>query len=133
MIRHRHRKMTQKPSLSKPNRRSRFEDKIEGQLQSAAVSYRYEHLRIPYHVERFYKPDFVLDNGIMLEVKGFFTGADRSKHLLIQAQHPELDIRFIFQNANNRLSKQSKTTYAGWCEKHGFKWAEGIVPEVWLK
>ena len=42
---------------------------------------------------------------------------DRRKHLAIQKQHPELDIRFVFSNAQAKLYKGSKTRYSGWCEK----------------
>jgi hypothetical protein len=47
--------------------------------------------------------------------------------------HPELDIRFVFGNAQTRLSKRSATTYAAWCDKHGFKWAHKHVPDEWLE
>ena len=33
--------------------------------------------------------------------------ADRKKHLLIKEQHPELDIRFVFSRAGNKLSSKS--------------------------
>jgi hypothetical protein len=54
-------------------------------------------------------------------------------HLLIKEQHPNLDIRFLFQNANNKIRKGSKTTYAQWCEKNDIKWCEKIIPDTWLK
>ena len=52
---------------------------------------------------------------------------------LIKKQYPELDIRFVFMNANNKIYKGSKTTYAMWANKHGFEWAEKNIPEEWLK
>ena len=79
-----------------------------------------------------YTPDFLLPNGIIIESKGRFVTADRQKHLLIQKQHPDLDIRFVFSNSRSRISKQSKTTYAMWCEKHGFLYADKLIPEEWL-
>jgi hypothetical protein len=80
-----------------------------------------------------YTPDFLLlDNGIYVETKGRFVTADRQKHLLMKAQHPALDIRFVFDNPNARISKQSRTTYAMWCEKHGFKYAKKSIPQAWL-
>lgn len=72
-------------------------------------------------------------NGIIIETKGRFMTADRQKHLMIQQDHPDLDIRFVFNNPNARISKTSKTTYAKWCEKYGFKYAKGSIPEAWLK
>ena len=47
--------------------------------------------------------------------------------LAVKKQHPELDIRFIFQR-NNTLTKRSKTTYGDCCDKHGFPWC--IYPHL---
>ena len=47
--------------------------------------------------------------------------------LAVKEQNPELDIRFVFQR-NNTLSKNSKTTYGAWCEKHGFPYC--IFPNI---
>ena len=52
--------------------------------------------------------------------------------MLIQKQHPELDIRFVFTNENSRLNKKSKTTYGNWCEKYNFKYATKLVPIEWV-
>lgn len=83
-------------------------------------------------VERSYTPDFILDNGIVIETKGLFTVEDRKKHLYIQQDHPYLDLRFVFQNANNKITKRSKTSYAAWCEKYGFRWANKLIPAEWF-
>lgn len=79
-----------------------------------------------------YHPDFQLPNGILIECKGWFRPQDRSKHLCIKSQHPELDICFVFSNPDARLSKKSKTTYAQWCRTHGFKFGKKFVPLEWL-
>lgn len=79
-----------------------------------------------------YTPDFVLDNGIIIETKGLFTTEDRQKMRLIRAQYPELDIRMVFSNANARIAKKSPTTYAKWCETYGFPWAHKVIPGEWL-
>jgi hypothetical protein len=78
-----------------------------------------------------YTPDFVLEGGIIIEAKGRFTAYDRAKHLLLKAQHPELDIRLVFQY-DNKLSSKSKTRYSDWCNKHDIKYAIREVPEEWL-
>lgn len=80
-----------------------------------------------------YTPDFPLPNGIIIETKGRFLTADRQKHILIKQQLPDLDIRFVFSNSRARISKQSKTTYADWCVKHGFQYADKVVPTAWLR
>ncbi|MGL5934576.1 MAG: hypothetical protein ACRCZI_03020, partial [Cetobacterium sp.] len=71
-------------------------------------------------------------NGVIVEAKGEFTAKDRKKHLLIRAQYPQLDIRFVFSNPQSRISKTSRVTYAMWAEKHGFKYSKGTIPSEWL-
>ena len=114
--------------------RSGLEDKVSKQLQESGVSFEYETLKIQYEVNetRRYTPDFVLPNDIIIETKGRFVAADRKKHLLIQQQHPHLDIRFVFSNSRAKLSKGAKSTYAEWCEKHGFLYADKEIPQEWL-
>ena len=53
--------------------------------------------------------------------------------LLVKKQHPELDIRFVFVRASNKIYKGSKTSYAAWCERYDFIWAEGSIPTDWYK
>jgi len=100
------------------------------------VPFEFEKKKIKYEIPSrtaTYTPDFeLLDNGIIIETKGYFDVADRQKHLLIQKQHPELDIRFVFSNPNTKLYKRSPTSYANWCEKHGFQYASKSIPDAWL-
>lgn len=95
----------------------------------------YEPFRIYYTRTRKcpYTPDFVLPNGIILDVKGWFLPEERTSRLAIREQYPGFDIRFIFQNARNKISKNSSTTYAMWCDKHGFKWVHKTVPVEWVQ
>ena len=104
-------------------------------LDDNSVPYTYEELKIEWEdlMYRVYTPDYVLNNGIIIETKGRFTTADRRKHIEIKKQHPELDIRFVFSDAQNTLYKGSKTTYSNWCEQHGFQWAHRIVPLEWTQ
>ena len=113
--------------------RSGLEQLLQQQLQDAGIDAKYEPGRIAYVGKvQHYTPDFILPNGIVIESKGYFTSADRAKHLLIKQQHPFLDLRFIFQNPKNRLNKKSKTTYGDWCSQHGFVYAVKTIPEHWL-
>ena len=100
--------------------------KFKGEKELKAIEY--SNLKV-----KKYHPDFELaDNSIIIETKGWFKTQDRTKHLCIKSQHPELDIRFVFSNPNAKLNSKSKTTYATWCLKNGFKFAKGLVPEEWL-
>jgi len=114
--------------------RSGLESKVSAQLNEAGVSFEYETFKIEYQVNetRKYTPDFRLPNGIIVETKGRFVAADRKKHLLVQQQHPEYDIRFVFSNSKAKLNKGAKSTYADWCIKHGFLYADKTIPEEWL-
>jgi hypothetical protein len=115
--------------------RSGLEVAVAKQLESLGVPFEYESFKISYQVDetRSYRPDYQLPNGIIVETKGRFTSADRKKHLLIQKQHPDLDLRFVFTNSNAKLSKTSKTSYGDWCDKHGFLYSDKWIPESWLK
>ena len=113
--------------------RSGLEEKIQTQLAEAKIKAQYEPGRIPYTVApKTYTPDFVLPNGIVIETKGYFLPADRTKHLAIKAQYPNIDLRFIFQNPKQRLNKTSRTTYEAWCIQHGFIYAAKWIPQTWL-
>lgn len=79
-----------------------------------------------------YTPDFELENGIIVETKGRFLTPDRQKMLLVKQQHPDFDIRFVFSRSAQRIGKKSKTTYAMWCEKNGFLYADVSIPKAWL-
>ena len=109
------------------------------QLDALDVTYQYEKGKIEYETpaeKHTYLPDFRVvrfsNNSMIIETKGRFETKDRKKHLLIKAQHPTLDLRFVFSNPNQRISKQSQTTYAMWCEKNGFLYAKGFIPKEWL-
>ena len=116
--------------------RSGFEHKIADQLTENKNKFEYETTVIKYtkpETHHTYTIDFTLPNGILIETKGRWVLEDRKKHLLIKAQHPELDIRIVFQNPNGKIRKGSKTTYADFCNKHGIEWAEKTIPADWLK
>ena len=116
--------------------RSGLEEETSKFLTANNAKFTYEEMKIRYlqpATERQYTPDFVLENGIIIETKGRFLVADRKKHLLIKRQHPHLDIRFVFSNSKQKLNKASRTTYADWCIKNGFQYADKEVPVHWIK
>jgi|14BtaG_2_1085337.scaffolds.fasta_scaffold03118_3 hypothetical protein len=115
--------------------RSGLEEKVAGELAELGVAFHYEPPGwvIYQKPNSRYKPDFVLPNGIIVETKGQFLSSDRSKHKLIKAQNPALDIRFVFSNSRTRIGSKSKTTYAMWCERLGFQYADKSIPSAWIK
>lgn len=116
--------------------RSGLEEQECSRLKSLGVEYAYEPFVIPWtplKVRRTYKPDILLlSNYIIVELKGRFVTADRQKHLAVKAEYPDLDLRFVFSNAHQRISKQSQTTYAAWCDAKGFLWAHKVTPAAWM-
>lgn len=121
--------------------RSGLEQGVAASLDARGVSYTYETLVlewVPEQKMRRYTPDFIVttESGkvLIIETKGRWLTADRMKMKQVVAQHPDKDIRMVFQNPNARISKVSKTTYADWCDKHlGIPWAGFDVPTSWLR
>ena len=115
--------------------RSGLEIKVKDHLKEKKVKFKYEAIKIEWEdlMYRTYTPDFILPNGIIVEVKGRFTSDDRRKHIAVKKQHPDLDIRFVFENSRRKLRKGAKSTYGEWCDKYGFRCYDRIIPEDWLK
>lgn len=116
--------------------RSGLEERNAELIRSRGLPVLFETFKIPYVVpasKRSYTPDFLLPNGIIIETKGIFDATDRAKHLIIQEMWPELDIRFVFYSARAKIAKGSKTTLADWADKYGYRYAEKLIPEAWLK
>jgi hypothetical protein len=116
--------------------KSGLEDSIFNQMKEQNVEIEYEPFKIPYKIpasSHKYTPDFVLANGVIVETKGRFVPTDRKKHLLVKEQYPELDIRFVFSNSKSKLRKGSPTSYADWCNKYGFKFADKWIPGEWVE
>ena len=116
--------------------RSSLEERNAAHVERLGGTAEFEAYKLPYVIpERtaMYNPDFVLGNGIIVETKGIFETADRQKQLFIKEQYPFLDIRLVFSSSKSKIYSGSKTTYADWCGKHGFKYADKLIPAAWLK
>jgi hypothetical protein len=119
--------------------RSGLEESLAADLRSKGITFEYEQHKIEYTVpqrQAKYTPDFYIKTRsgklIIIESKGRFVTANRQMHLLVKQQYPELDLRFVFSNPKQKISKQSKTSYAMWCQKHCFLYAAKFVPQEWL-
>ena len=115
--------------------RSGLEEKVADLLVTLGVDYEYEETSYPYTIQHSYTPDFVLpDNGVILEVKGYWDPPSRRKIRQVIKDNPTIDLRMVFQDPYKRISKKSKTTYAKWCERYGILWcAAHCIPVDWLK
>ena len=126
---------TRKRAL-KAGYRSGLEEQTAKDLKKREVPFSYEERKIKWldSKVRTYTPDFELPNGVIVETKGRFVAADRRKHLEIKKQFGDkYDIRFVFTNSRAKLYKGAKSSsYADWCNKHGFLYADKTIPEEWL-
>mgnify|MGYP005720770417 CR=1 FL=1 len=70
--------------------RSGLEDTVASYLKTHKIKFLYEKIKIEWEdlAYRTYTPDFILDNGIIIETNGRFIALDRRKHLAIKKQHP---------------------------------------------
>ena len=111
--------LTQKQVGMKQGFRSGLEERTAAALSAFGVEYGFETQKVEYEKparKSKYTPDFIITTKpdgtprirpLVVETKGRFLTADRQKHLLIKRQHPELDIRFVFSNPNQKISKIS--------------------------
>lgn len=116
--------------------KSSLEEAIALGLEAMGEPVKYEETVLNYTVpakDHKYTPDFQLSNGIFIEAKGYLTSDDRTKMKQVHTSNPDLDIRFVFGRATNKLNKRSQTTYAQWAEDHGFLWAEKVIPHGWIQ
>lgn len=124
--------------------RSKLEANIANQLTEFDAAWAYEQDTIPYSIPKsnhMYHPDFAIDTAsgtLYIECKGRhrWGGLDkktRDKMSLVKEQHPDLDIRFIFDRAGNKIGNSPKSkTWEKWCDENGFKYAIKNIPEEWL-
>ena len=112
--------------------KSKFEARIAASLLARKVPFKYELWSYEYEQVRWYTPDWFLPGGVIVETKGKFTGADRTKMLDVKEQHPDLDIRLVFMK-DNPIRKGSKTKCSQWAANHGFPYAIGNIPDEWIK
>lgn len=111
--------------------RSGFERTLAAQLKALGIRYEYEPVKLPFVIERTYTPDFKIGN-MYIEAKGKLDQDTRTKMIAVKKAHPDLDIRFVFMRADNKLSKNSRMTYGDWATKNGFQWADRLIPKEWL-
>ena len=113
--------------------RSKLEERVAELLSTLGITYEYESHKLAYTIQHTYTPDFSLLNGVVLETKGYWEPSDRRKILAVKKDHPDLDIRMVFQAPFNTISKKSKTTYAQWCDKHEIPWTSfHNIPLEWI-
>ncbi len=140
MKNHWHSNNKQRQAAYKYGYRSGLELKVADQIKEAKYPVKYETETLQYIVPQKnskYTPDFIFikKNGktMYIETKGRWTSTDRQKMKHILASNPDIDLRIIFQNPNQKISKGSKTTYEMYATKIGIKYvAKKDMPKEWL-
>tara|TARA_R110002167_G_scaffold307969_1_gene512592 strand:+ start:206 stop:568 length:363 start_codon:yes stop_codon:yes gene_type:complete len=114
-----------------------FEAQVISDLVARDIPHEYEPEKLSYYVERNYIPDLKIGT-MIVELKGYFRQDSQRKMKAVKSQHPELDIRFVFQKASSTIQGAkkrkdgSKMTCQQWADRNGFIWAEKTIPEEWL-
>lgn len=128
--------------------RSGAEEVLAETLTASGVGFSYESLKLEYEKPvrkgkckncdgnkvvklATYTPDFVLDNGIIIEYKGRLTAPDRSKLLAVMRSNPDHKIKLLF-GSDNKLQKNSEKRYSDWATANGFDYAIETPPRRWL-
>ena len=95
----------------------------------------YETEKLHYTIEYDYTPDFVIQlpnkRKIYIEAKGYWDADDRRKIRNVKNQHPEADIRMLFQ-ANSKMHRSSPSRYSDYSEKHNIPYAVKVIPKEWF-
>lgn len=129
--------------------RSGAEEKLAESLLASNVGFTYESLKLKYEKPvrggickncdgkkvvkvATYTPDFILDNGRIIEYKGRLAAADRSKLIAVRNSNPDTKIHLLF-GSDNKLQKNSEKRYSTWATEHGFDYAIGSPPKRWLR
>lgn len=106
--------------------RSVFELRVNTWMKEEGLDIPYEPEKIAYVVpasNHKYTPDWKVGN-VVFEGKGYFPPAERKKLLHIIESNPDITVRMVFQNAQTKINKRSKTSYADWCDKHNIEWVD---------
>lgn len=136
MARFKSKKITVDKNGIKHGYRSGLENVIMEDIESNGIEPNYEAKKLEYiqpETKHIYTPDFCVSPHIVIETKGRWVVEDRMKMLLVIEQYPDIDFRMVFYNANQKIKKGSKTSYADWCDKHGIKWAHKAIPDEWYR
>ncbi len=109
----------------------KFESSVLLALEQSGASYTFEGMKLTYITKNIYKPDVVLPNGIVIEIKTYLPYDEQRKLRAVKESHPELDLRLLFEKPDKKLPN-SKLTHGEWATKYGFKWATEHIPSSWI-
>lgn len=109
-------------SKNKGKYKSLLEKDVAAHLESRRIKFQYEADTFQYVRPSHYTPDWKIGPQIYLETKGEFAPSQRANLLAFKEQYPDVEIVMVFAQANNKLNKKAKMTYAQWCDKNGIRY-----------
>ena len=99
-------------------------------------TFTYESVKLPYVLHKLYIPDWTVNlpsgKSFFIEMKGYLRPSDRTKLKAVLENNKGVDLRIVFSK-DNKLNKNSKTTYSQWAAKNNIPWAIGSIPLKWFK
>ena len=113
--------------------RSILEVRTQAWLEEHGIPFSYENEVWKYqYEEQTYRPDFSTP-GHTVECKGKLTKDVRKKILAILRCNPERNLCLVFERADNKISRGSKTTYGEWATKNSIPWSTVVPDKKWFK
>lgn len=102
--------------------KSMLEVEVAAHLDALKIPWKYESEVLEYvHEPQKYNPDFVLEDGSKIEVKGKMTAEVRKKLKSIKRCNPDERIGIAFGKPNNKLSaRPNSTRYHKWASDQGY-------------
>lgn len=101
--------------------RNPLEARFKEMLAAAELNLEYEVARLPYVLRGRYTPDFTRGN-VHIEIKGYWSQSDRRKIKAVRLHNPDVVLIMVFQRPYLKISKNSQTSYADWCDRWGILW-----------
>lgn len=113
--------------------RSSWEANVARVLQKLGISYEYERETFELDDELFYVPDFFLEGGKIVEVKGFWDDESRKKVAALEKQHPEYTVFPLDSDMYESLRLKYADQVSEWEENSPVRRSEYKVSIVGMK
>ena len=94
--------------------RSTWEANYARYLNSQNVKWRYEAITYNLGLGKSYTPDFILENGTHIEIKGWLTEKSAEKIRLFQEQYPTIKLEIVDKQCYTKLKKIYQFIIENW-------------------
>lgn len=94
--------------------RSTWEANYARYLNSQNIKWKYETITYNLGLGKSYTPDFILEDGTHIEIKGWLTEKGAEKIRLFQEQYPSIRLEIVDKVCYNNLKSQHQFTIENW-------------------